>query len=209
MPQASHDAAPPRRKVVVNLGSGPKRISRLPPVFAEWREFRVDIDPAAAPDLVADISDLSSINSGSADAVWATHCIEHLYLHEVTKALGEARRILADDGFLCVIVPDLQAIAGYIETDRLLDPVYESPAGPVTAHDMIFGFSRDLASGHARMAHNSGFTTSVLLWKLQEARFAEIILRRRRRTLELAAVAWKRASAENAQREAFLDTLQL
>jgi hypothetical protein len=72
MPQASHDAAPPRRKVVVNLGSGPKRISRLPPVFAEWREFRVDIDPAAAPDLVADISDLSSINSGSADAVGDT-----------------------------------------------------------------------------------------------------------------------------------------
>src|SRR5262249_45103802 len=118
---------------VVNLGSGPRPLSRLPPFFADWREFRVDIDPASGPDLLADVTDLSTIRSGSADAVWSAHCIEHLYLHEVTKALEEARRILAGDGFLCVIVPDLQAIASYVETDRLLDTVYDSPAGPVTA----------------------------------------------------------------------------
>ena len=208
MRQVSDAPAPARRKMLVNLGSGPRPLSRLPPFFADWREFRVDIDPASAPDLLADVTDLSAIQSGSADAVWSAHCIEHLHLHEVTKAFEETRRILADDGFLCVIVPDLQAIASYIETDRLLDMIYESPAGPVTAHDMIFGFGRDLASGHLRMAHHSGFTTSVLLRKLQEARFAEIILRRRS-TLELAAVAWKRGSAENAARQALLDTLQL
>jgi predicted SAM-dependent methyltransferase len=50
-----------------------------------------------------------------------SHCIEHLYLHEVTKRSRRSRRILADDGFLCVIVPDLQSIASYLETDRLLD----------------------------------------------------------------------------------------
>ena len=42
----------------------------------------------------------------------------------------------------------------------------------------------------------------------REARFAEIILRRRP-TLEIAAVAWKRASSDNAGREALLDALQL
>jgi SAM-dependent methyltransferase len=209
MRQVSDAAEPPRRSVVVNLGSGPRPLSRLPPFFADWRDFRIDIDPASAPDLLADMTDLSAINSASVDAVWAAHCIEHLYFHEVTKALEEARRILVDDGFLCVIVPDLQTIAKYVETDRLLEMVYESRSGPVTAHDMIFGFSRDLASGHPRMAHHSGFTTSVLLRKLREARFAEIILRRRPATFELAAVAWKRGSAENAQREAFLDALQL
>jgi predicted SAM-dependent methyltransferase len=189
MRQPSDETTLPRRKLLVNLGSGPKRLSRLPAVLAEWREFRVDIDPTSAPDLLADLTDLSAINSGSADVVWAAHCIEHLYLHEVTKALEEARRILADDGFLCVIVPDLQSIASYLETDRLLDTVYESPAGPVTAHDMMFGFSRDLASGHPRMAHNCGFTAGVLLRKLREAHFVDIVLRRRP-TLELAAVAW-------------------
>src|SRR5438046_7538940 len=106
MRQSSDETALPRRKLLVNLGSGPKRLSRLPAVLAEWREFRVDIDPTSAPDLLADLTDLSAINSGSADVVWAAHCIEHLYLHEVTKdlhevtkALEEARRILADDGF--------------------------------------------------------------------------------------------------------------
>jgi hypothetical protein len=73
---------------------------------------------------------------------------------------------------------------------------------------MIFGFSRDLASGHPKMAHNCGFTAGVLLQKMREAQFAEIILRRRP-TLEIAAVAWKRASSDNAGREALLDALQL
>src|SRR5204863_9028250 len=196
------------RKALINPGRRPKPSSALPAAPRQRREVRVQIDPTPTAGLVAHSNDLSAINSGSADVVWAAHCIEHLYLHEVTKALEEARRILADDGFLCVIVPDLQSIASYLETDRLLDTVYESPVGPVTAHDMMFGFSRDLASGHPRMAHNCGFTAGVLLRKLREAHFADIVLRRRP-TLELAAVAWKRASAENAAREALLDALQL
>ena len=121
-----------RRKVLVNLGSGPKNLSRLPAMFAEWREFRVDVDPSAMPDLVADITDLSAIKSGSVDAVWSAHAVEHLYLHQVRKALEEAHRILADDGFLCVIVPELQSIASYLINDRMLDIVYQSPSGPVT-----------------------------------------------------------------------------
>src|SRR5436305_11189887 len=103
-----------RTKLLVNLGCGPKGAAWLPGLFADWREFRVDVDPEVAPDLVSDITELSGIPTGSVDAVWAAHCIEHLYLHEVGAALAEAHRILADDGFLCVIVPDLQSIAGFI-----------------------------------------------------------------------------------------------
>jgi SAM-dependent methyltransferase len=195
-----------RRKLLVNLGSGPKGAAWLPAMFADWEQLRVDIDPDAAPDVLADITDLTAIPSGSADAVWSAHCIEHLYLHEVGRAIAEAHRILADDGFLCLIVPDLQSIASYIVNDRLHEVIYQSPAGPVTAHDMLFGYGPDLASGHPTMAHNCGFTAGVLLQKLREARFAEMILRRRP-THELAAVAWKRAVADNAQREALLAAL--
>lgn len=197
----------PRRKLLVNLGSGPKGISKLPAMFAEWREFRVDADPAAAPDLLADITDLSAIRTGSADAVWMAHCVEHLYLHQVRKAIEEAHRILAGDGFVCVIVPDLQSIAEFLLADRLLDPVYHSPAGPITAHDMIFGYGRDLALGHTNMAHKCGFTAGVMLQKLKEVPFAETILRRRPR--ELAAVACKRAPADIAERQALLAALEL
>jgi SAM-dependent methyltransferase len=205
---AAEEPPQTRRKLLVNLGSGPKRASRLPAMFAEWREFRVDVDPGAEPDLVADITDLSAIKSGSVDAVWSAHAIEHLYLHQVKKALEEARRILADDGFLCLIVPDLQSIAGYLVNDRLLDVVYQSAAGPVTAHDMLFGYGHDLALGNFHMAHKCGFTAGVMLQKLKEVRFAEIVLRRRSNH-ELAAVACKRAPADTAQREALLIALEL
>jgi len=208
MKEAAEEPTQTRRKLLVNLGSGPKTQSRLPAMFADWREVRVDVDPGAVPDLVADITDLSAIKSGTVDAVWSAHCIEHLYLHQVGKALTEVHRILADDGFLCLIVPDLQAIASYLVNDRLLDIIYQSPAGPVTAHDVIFGFGGALARGHMNMAHHCGFTAGVMLEKLKEVQFAEIVLRRRS-NLELAALACKRASAGAAQREALLAALEL
>ena len=197
-----------RGKLLVNLGSGQKGAAWLPTMFSDWRQFRVDVDPGAAPDLVADITDLSAIATGSADAVWSAHCLEHLYLHEVGGAVAEAYRILADDGFLCLIVPDLQSIAGYIVNDRLHEVIYQSNAGPVTAHDMLFGFTPALAQGRTSMAHNCGFTPSLLMQKLQESRFAEIVLRRRPNH-ELAAVAQKRAPAGAAERDALLAALEL
>ena len=197
-----------RPNLLVNLGSGPKGSARLPPMFADWRELRVDIDAKVAPDILADVTDLSAIESGSVDAVWSAHCLEHLYLYEVGTAIAEVYRILADDGFLCVIVPDLQAIAEYIASDRLHEVVYESPAGPVIAHDILFGFGPHLAQGRIKMAHNCGFTPTLLLQKLQEAPFAQIVLRRRANH-ELAGVACKRAPADEAEREALLAALEL
>jgi SAM-dependent methyltransferase len=197
-----------RPRLLVNLGSGPKGGARLPAMFAEWRELRVDIDATTAPDILADVTDLSAIESGSADAVWSAHCLEHLYLHQVGTAIAEVYRILADDGFLCLIVPDLQAIAEFIATDRLHEVVYQSPAGPVTAHDILFGFGPFLAQGYSQMAHKCGLTPTLLVQKLREAPFAQIVLRRRANH-ELAGVACKRAPADEAEREALLAALEL
>jgi SAM-dependent methyltransferase len=197
-----------RPKMLINLGAGEKGAAWLPAMFADWREVRVDVDATMAPDILADMTDLSAIESGSADAVWVSHGIEHLYLFEVSKAIAEIYRILADDGFFCVIVPDLQILAEYIASDRLHEVVYQSPAGPVIAHDMIFGFGPHLAQGRSSMAHKCGFTPTLLLQKLQEAPFAEIVLQRRA-SQELAAVASKRAPAGDAERQALLAALQL
>lgn len=204
-PEPRHERRP---RLLVNLGSGPKGAAWLPAMFADWRELRVDVDAIVSPDIVADMTDLSAIETGSVDAVWSAHCLEHLYLYEVSKAIAEIYRILADDGFCCLIVPDLQAIAEYIATDRLHEVVYESPAGPVIAHDILFGFGPYLAQGRSSMAHNCGFTPTLLLQKLQEAPFAEFVLRRRA-TKELAAVACKRAPAGETERDGFLAALQL
>src|SRR6266446_8250499 len=102
-----------RTKLLVNLGSGPKGSAWLPAMFADWRELRVDIDAKVTPDILADVTDLSAIESGSVDAVWSAHCLEHLYLYEVGAAIAEIYRILSDDGFLCVVVTDLQTIAEF------------------------------------------------------------------------------------------------
>jgi len=197
-----------RPKMLIKLGAGEKGAAWLPAMFADWREVRVDVDATMAPDILADMTDLSAIESGSADAVWVSHGIEHLYLFEVSKAIAEIYRILADDGFFCVIVPDLQILAEYIASDRLHEVVYQSPAGPVIAHDMLFGFGPHLAQGRSSMAHKCGFTPTLLLQKLQEAPFAEIVLQRRA-SHELAAVASKRAPADDAERQALLAALQL
>lgn len=170
--------------------------------------MRVDIDPRAAPDIIGDITDLSAIETGSVDAIWSAHCVEHLYLHQVGRAIAEAYRILAADGFYCLIVPDLQSIAEFIAGDRLHEVIYEAPAGPVTPHDMLFGYGRFLAEGRTAMAHRCGFTPTLLLHKLQEAPFAEIIVRRLANR-ELAAIARKQPSAGDAERETFLAALGL
>lgn len=179
----------PRERVLVNVGCGRRDASVLPAYFDDWREVRVDVDPAVEPDIVADLTDLGPLADGSADAVWAAHCIEHLYEHQVPVALGEFRRVLREDGFLCVIVPDLQAIARYVAADRLHEPLYTSPAGPVTAHDILFGFGAAIAAGRSTMAHHCGFTPGSLQRCFQRQQFGELLLTRREKDFELAALA--------------------
>ncbi len=195
-------------RVVINVGCGPVGSVKLPAIFQTWREIRVDLDPAVRPDVVASATDLSAFPAGSAAAIWSAHCIEHLFAHDVTQALAEFHRVLADDGFACIIVPDLQTIAQYIVADRLHEVLYTSPAGPVTAHDVLFGFGPALAQGRASMAHRCGFTPTVMLRRLDEAKFSEIVLRRRP-ALELGAVARKTPSATVAARDALLAELEL
>lgn len=207
MSEAPAAASGHRVKVWVNLGSGPRGNMRLPGVFAGWREMRVDADPRVEPDLVADLTDLSAIESGSVEAAWASHCLEHVHLHQVGQAIREIYRVLRDDGFFCIMVPDLQGIAQYLAEDRLSEVVYQSPAGPVTAHDMLYGYGTFLASGMPMMAHKCGFTPSLLLQTVRQAPFAEIVLRRRP-NYELFAVACKSPTGGEAQREALLAAIE-
>lgn len=196
------------RPVFINAGSGAPRNSRLPLFFGKWKEIRVDVDPELKPDVVANIVDLSAIPDGTVDAVWSAHCVEHLFAYQVPMALGEFRRVLCETGFACIIVPDLQAIADWIATDRLHETIYVSTAGPVTAHDMVWGFGLAIADGKAAMAHHCGFTPTLFSRCLAEAGFGEIVLRRRS-TLELVALALPRVSDGPERRRKLLADLGL
>jgi SAM-dependent methyltransferase len=200
---------PRHERLLVNAGCGPRDSTRLPLHFSGWRQLRVDIDADVKPDLIADLTDLSPIPDSSADAVWAAHCIEHLYEHQVKLALAEFRRVLREDGFVCVIVPDLQTVAQYVAADRLHEPLYQSPAGPITPHDIVFGFGAGIARGRTAMAHRCGFTPGMLQQCFQRLPFGEVVLRRRTTQFELAAVARALPAKDDAERTALMAALEL
>ena len=202
-------SGPPRERVLVNVGCGPRNSSSLPKYFDTWQQLRVDVDPSVQPDILADLTDLSPIPDASADAVWAAHCIEHLYAHQVKLALAEFRRVLREDGFVCVIVPDLQIVAQYVAADRLHEALYDSPAGPVTPHDILFGFGAAIASGRTSMAHRCGFTPSMLQRCFNELPYGEVLLRRRSADLELVAVARAIPARDEAERATLMAALEL
>jgi Methyltransferase domain len=197
-----------RRPLLINAGCGPRGGARLPPFFDDWRQLRVDVDPGTEPDILTSVTDLSAIGSAVADAVWSAHCIEHLFAHEVPSALGEFRRVLRREGFACIIVPDLQAIAQWLANDRLQEVIYQSDAGPVTAHDMLWGFGPAIEQGYSAMAHRCGFTPTLMLQRLSGCGFAEVVLRRRP-TLELAGLALCRPSSSPQERETLMSRLAL
>lgn len=175
-------------KTFLNLGCGVKDASERPPFFEGWAEIRVDADPECHPDIVASMTDLSQIASASMDAVFTSHALEHLELHEVPVALAEMARVLKAEGTLFIRVPNLEAPARAIVEDRLQDALMVSPAGPITAHDMLYGHGASLEAGRAGMAHRCGFTPSSLRAAL-EGIFEHVSVRRLNNLSEIWAEA--------------------
>ncbi len=193
--------------MVANVGCGPLGGRPIPDFFNDWQEVRIDVDPIVAPDILGDLTDLSEVPNDSIDAVWASHCIEHLYIHEVPTALAEFRRVLRSDGFACILVPDLQSLGAYLSSDRVDDPAYNSPSGPITPHDMLYGYGRAIADGRTSMAHRCGFTPKMLMKLFKEAGFESTVIVRRQ-ILELVAVVYKSA-VDQSHNSALLSALEL
>jgi predicted SAM-dependent methyltransferase len=180
-PEATLGGAPTGGvRTVLNVGCGYPLRQRLHRYFhgAGWHEIRLDIDPAACPDILCSITDMSPVASLSVDAVWSSHNLEHIHRYEVPSALAEFSRVLKPGGLLLLTLPDLQQVAELVAADRLDDEAYVSPSGPVTALDMIFGHTASLAAGYAYMAHKTGFTLRSLHKLLDEAGFIEVRLQR-------------------------------
>jgi len=196
------------RKLLINVGCGPTLTVTRTALFQEWRQLRVDIEESVNPDIIADLTDLTPIATGSADALWSSHCLEHLYRNQVPAALNEFHRVLSTDGFIVAFVPDLQAVADRIVADKFDEPIYTSGMGPVSAHDMFYGFGPSIAAGQTSMAHRCGFTPTILVNLLNETRFAEYAIRRLP-SLELLVVARKTTGTAETNSEAILRALDL
>ena len=167
-----------RTQVVLHVGCGPPNPELLDERFRgpEWQELRLDIDPETCPDIVASLTDMSTVSSESVDAVWSSHNLEHLRRHEVPIALLEFYRVLKPGGLALVTMPDLQQAAHYVVADKLEDVGYVSPAGPITPLDCIFGQSAAVEHGNDFMCHKTGFTERSLRQRLTETGFVELRL---------------------------------
>ena len=164
----------------LHVGCGMKRKDRTTPGFniAEWQEHRLDIDQQVEPDIVGTMLDMAAVADSSMDAVYSSHNIEHLYPHEVPVALKEFGRVLKPDGFAIITCPDLQSVAELIAQDKLTEPAYKSPAGPISPLDILYGHRAAMAAGNLYMAHRTGFTLRSLTAALREAGFSTVIGRR-------------------------------
>lgn len=146
-------------KTVLHVGCGH---ASLPTWFADFDEVRLDIDPGCKPDIVASMIEMGEI--GPFDAAYCSHTLEHVYPHQVPVALAEFRRVLKPNGALVLFVPDLEGISA---TDEV---IYESPCGPITGRDMIYGKISYLEQSPF-MAHHNGFVASTLRSALEGAGF--------------------------------------
>jgi SAM-dependent methyltransferase len=156
-----------------------------------WSEIRFDIDKNVNPDIEGTLLDMSAVETGSIDAIYSCHNIEHVFPHEVEVVLKEFLRVLNDDGMVVVLCPDLQSVAESILQDKLLDPLYESDAGPIAPIDILYGLRLDLEKGNHYMAHKCGFTYSSLLGCFIQAGFKKWIGGRKPDIYELCLVACK------------------
>lgn len=146
------------------------------------------------------MTDMSEVTSGSVDAIFSSHNIEHLYPHEVPVALAEFLRVLKDDGFAVITCPDLQSVCRLIAEGQLTEPAYSSPAGPIAPIDILYGHRRQLAQGNLYMAHRCGFTRVVLHGTLQSAGFAAVATRVRPTAFDLWALCSKIPRTEEQMR---------
>jgi hypothetical protein len=192
-------------KSFLHVGCGQKRKDRTTRGFntSEWSEIRLDIDPAAAPDVIGTMTNMQDVASESVDAIYSSHNIEHLYAHEVPLAFAEFLRVLKPDGFFVVTCPDLQSVCKLVAEDKLTEAAYNSPAGPIAPIDILYGLRPSMAQGNLYMAHRCGFTQKVLSGTLQFCGFKSVATMARGRApfFDLFAVASKSERSEEQMRE--------
>ena len=82
-------------KQFLHVGCGPQNKTSIKGFNqSDWSEVRFDIDPQVNPDIEGTLTDMTLVKTGSMDALFSSHNIEHVYPHEVPMALKEFLRVL-------------------------------------------------------------------------------------------------------------------
>jgi len=183
----------------LNVGGGDEAIP-VPPHFDGWTHHLLDIFERPGVDVVCDARRLQTFPPAQYDAIYCSHNLEHYYRHDVAGVLRGFSHVLKPEGFAEIRVPDVPALMQRVtQAGGNLDTVaYDSPSGPVTAHDMLWGYGPELQqSGRDFYAHKCGFTRDSLAQALNEAGFEQVFEVPPLGALEVHVMAFRRApSAE-------------
>ena len=87
---------------------------------------------------------------------------------------GPKRKDRTTAGFAVITCPGLQAVCALVAEDKLTEPAYTSPAGPITPLDILYGHRPPMSRGNLYMAHRCGFTKKVLTATLQASGFKSV-----------------------------------
>ena len=161
-----------------------------------WKEIRFDIDKDVNPDIVGTLTDMKLVETASVDAIYSAYNIDHIYPHQVPISLREFHRVLKEDGMVVITCPDLQSVCEAVVQDGLLEPLYDSPSGPISPIDILYGHRRFIAEGNEYMAHKGGFTYSALNREFYEAGFKARYGGRRPIHWDLFLVAFKQKKSD-------------
>ena len=180
-----------KSRKVLNVGGNSKEIP-LPPEYAGFDHWLLDIDPKGSPDIVCDARELATLEGGVFDAVYCSHNLEHYYRHDVPRVLAGFQHMLKDGGFAHIRVPDINEVMR-LTLERGLDiddVLYTSPSGPIMVLDVLYGYTVQIErSGQDFYAHKTGFTQKSLLSALERAGFSRIYSTLG--NLEISAIAFK------------------
>ena len=184
-------------KTLLHVGCASLNISHIKGfIIDDWTEIRFDIDESRNPDIVGTLTDMSLVQTGSVDAIYSAYNIDHIYPHEVPTALSEFFRVLKDDGMAIIKCPDIQSVCEAVAKGKLLEPFYNSPVGPISPIDILFGNRKAVAKGNEFMAKKGGFIYSVLDRALHQAGFEVRYGGRVKNGRELSIVAFKQKKSE-------------
>jgi len=189
-------------KTFLHVGCGPQDKSHIVGFNNDnWNEIRFDIDKNVNPDIEGTLLDMKLVETGSIDAIYSSHNIEHVYPHEVQIVLKEFHRVLKEDGMVVLVCPDLQSVCEAIVNDKLLEPLYESDAGPISPIDILYGLRGSIAAGNEYMAHKGGFTYSVLNDAFLQAGFKMNFGGRRQDIWELFIISFVQEKTEEEAKQ--------
>lgn len=186
-------------KVLLHVGCGTADLQNIPlKGFQQfgWHEVRLDGDASVQPDIVGSMVNMDTVPDEFADALFSSHGIEHLYWHDVPKAMKEFLRVLKADGFAVITCPDVQAAAEMIAQDRMFDTAYVSPGGTITPFDILYSYRPFVEANPQWMSHHCGFTITTLMAVVRDAGFCMTYGCRRIGAFDLWIVASKSPRTE-------------